>query len=96
MSTNLYDGIKAGLQALGLKTIITSEGVWRIRREESSPIIEVFKYELSGHGDILSPEFIEWRNRVPNTKDAVLTSPDAKDSNPKNADSDIKSDIMTS
>lgn len=41
--------------------MITSDGVWRIRRRERSPVIEVFKIEESGHGDILSREFIEWR-----------------------------------
>ena len=27
-------------------------------------MIEVFKSEESGHGDILSREFVEWRNRT--------------------------------
>lgn len=98
----------AGLSAPGLKNIITSEGVWRIRREQSSPVIQIFKYESSGYADILSPEFIEWRNQVPNTKDSAITSPDgkdgknskpinpdAKDSSPVNIDSDIKSDTVT-
>ncbi len=46
----------------GLKQTITTSGVWRIRRKERSPVIEVFKDEESGYGDILSAEFIEWRN----------------------------------
>lgn len=49
---------------LGLKATITSEGVWRITRKVRSPIIEVFKIEESGQGDILSLEFTQWRNRV--------------------------------
>ena len=51
--------------SLGLKTTITEDGVWRIRRRERSPVVEVFKQEESGHGDILLPVFVEWRNRAP-------------------------------
>ena len=46
----------------GLKQTITTDGVWRIRKMERSSLIEVFKHEDYGHGDILSPEFVEWRN----------------------------------
>lgn len=53
VSTNAYSGFKQ---------TITTDGVWRIRRRERSPVIEVFKNEESGYGDILSPEFVEWRN----------------------------------
>ena len=42
---------------------ITSPGVWRIRKREKVPFIEVFKCEESGYGDILSEEFVEWRQR---------------------------------
>lgn len=48
---------------LGLKATITTEGVWRIRKAEQSPCIEVFKLEESGHGDILSSEFVRWRQQ---------------------------------
>jgi RAT1-interacting protein len=37
------------------------EGVWRIRRQERSPIIEIFRMEETGYGDILSDEFLDWR-----------------------------------
>lgn len=40
---------------------MTGDGVWRIRRKERTPVIEVFKLEETGHGDILSDEFINWR-----------------------------------
>jgi RAT1-interacting protein len=43
---------------------ITEDGVWRIRRKERSPIIEVFRIEETGHGDILSDEFINWRIKL--------------------------------
>ena len=46
---------------LGLRQTITIDGVWRVRRREKSPVIEVFKREEYGHGEILSPEFVEWR-----------------------------------
>ncbi|ODM20454.1 Protein rai1 [Aspergillus cristatus] len=51
-----------------LKTTITQDGTWRIRKAEKSPVIEVFKVEESGHGDILSPEFTAWRSKMENTE----------------------------
>jgi hypothetical protein len=47
---------------VGLKQSITSDGVWRIRRLENSPVIEILRYEETGHGDILHPDFIQWRS----------------------------------
>lgn len=52
---------------IGLKNTITEDGVWRIRRRERSPVIEVFKQEESGYGDILLPAFVEWRTRETTT-----------------------------
>jgi len=46
-----------------LKTVINADGVWRIRRHERTSVIEIFKIEESGHGDILSPAFVEWRSQ---------------------------------
>ncbi|EWZ45434.1 protein RAI1 [Fusarium oxysporum f. sp. raphani 54005] len=43
---------------------INDEGVWRIRREPQSPTIELFKVEETGHGDILSDEFKNWRIKL--------------------------------
>ncbi|KGQ01670.1 hypothetical protein PAAG_11663 [Paracoccidioides lutzii Pb01] len=45
-----------------LKLVINDEGLWRIRRQEKSPVIEVFKLEDSGHGGILSQSFVDWRS----------------------------------
>ncbi|KAI5293751.1 decapping endonuclease targeting mRNA [Ascosphaera acerosa] len=45
-----------------LKETITSDGVWRIRMRERSSVIEVFRMEETGHGDILSDSFKEWRD----------------------------------
>jgi RAT1-interacting protein len=57
-----------------LKATITEDGVWRIRRKERSPAIEVFRVEETGHGDVLSDEFINWRIKLAlNTKEAVGT-----------------------
>lgn len=53
VSANVYSG---------LKETITTDGVWCIRRRERSPVVEVIKNERSGYGDILSPEFVEWRH----------------------------------
>jgi len=47
-----------------LKATITEGGVWRIRRKERSSNIEVFRVQQTGHGDILSEEFIHWRMKV--------------------------------
>lgn len=47
-----------------IKSKVTEEGVWRIRRKERSPTIDVFKVEETGHGDILSDEFINWRIKL--------------------------------
>jgi RAT1-interacting protein len=47
-----------------LKATVVGDGVWRIRRRERSSTIEVFKVEETGHGDILSDEFINWRIKL--------------------------------
>ena len=50
------------MQRKVLKTTITKEGVWRISRRERSRAIEVFKVD-EGHDQILTPEFLEWRQQ---------------------------------
>ncbi|RQM06459.1 hypothetical protein DH86_00002281 [Scytalidium sp. 3C] len=47
-----------------LRHTITGEGVWRIRRRNGSPEIEVYQIEEVGHGAILSDEFINWRIKL--------------------------------
>ncbi|KAI9766821.1 MAG: decapping endonuclease targeting mRNA [Geoglossum simile] len=47
-----------------LKETVIGGGVWRIRRREKSPIIELFKLEETGCGSILAPEFVEWRQHL--------------------------------
>lgn len=44
-----------------LKQTIVSDGVWKIRKREKSPVLEVFKIEETGTGDILSEDFVRWR-----------------------------------
>jgi hypothetical protein len=51
------------LTVAGLKGVVSEEGVWRIRRREKDSVIEVFKLEETGHGDILSPAFVKWRTQ---------------------------------
>lgn len=51
------NGLMIGLNA----TFTEDGGVWRIRKREKMPVIEVFKVEERGYGDILSKEFVEWR-----------------------------------
>ncbi|KAL8734484.1 MAG: hypothetical protein Q9166_001383 [cf. Caloplaca sp. 2 TL-2023] len=46
-----------------LKGTITDDGVWRIRKREKASVIEVFKHEETGYGNILSQEFVKWRFR---------------------------------
>ncbi|PWY83045.1 RAI1-domain-containing protein [Aspergillus heteromorphus CBS 117.55] len=47
-----------------LKSTIQEEGTWRIRKREKSSLIEVFKVEESGNGDIISPAFSAWRSKT--------------------------------
>ncbi|TFB02024.1 Decapping nuclease RAI1 [Trichoderma ghanense] len=48
-----------------LTQTINDEGVWRIsRRTAHSPLIEVYKVEETGHGDILTDEFKNWRIKL--------------------------------
>lgn len=46
-----------------LKTSITQEGTWRIRKREKVPVLEVFRVEETGTGDILSQAFLNWRSQ---------------------------------
>ncbi|KAL8701241.1 MAG: hypothetical protein Q9224_000586, partial [Gallowayella concinna] len=48
-----------------LKGTVIEDGVWRIRKREKATVVEVFRLEERGHGDILSQEFVEWRSRCP-------------------------------
>lgn len=53
---------RADVSIRGLsRTIVEDGGVWRIRKREKVPVIEVVKVEEIGHGDILSREFLHWR-----------------------------------
>ena len=52
----------AGGLLLGLKGVIRGDGVWRIRRQAGGHDIEVFKVAEHGHGEVLTEEFISWRN----------------------------------
>lgn len=47
-----------------LRMTINDEGVWRIRRTPQSPSIEVYKVDETGHGDILSDDFKNWRIKL--------------------------------
>ena len=58
-----------------LKKVIVGDGVWRIRRRERSPLIEVFQVEETGTGDILLREFLQWRTKGV-VDDEGLRSPD--------------------
>lgn len=44
--------------------MINDDGVWRIRRTPGSPIIEVWRFEETGHGNILTDDFINWRIKL--------------------------------
>ncbi|KAJ0355506.1 hypothetical protein COL154_000245 [Colletotrichum chrysophilum] len=47
-----------------LRQTVNDDGVWRIRRRPGSPMIEVFRIEEAGHGEILTDEFINWRIKL--------------------------------
>jgi RAT1-interacting protein len=64
---------KSKLTPIGLQKTIVSEGVWRIRRKDRSSTIEVFKIEESGHGSILSQEFVSWRENVDGSDRKIAT-----------------------
>lgn len=51
------------LTKTGLRETITGEGVWRIRRQAGRPEVEVFRISETGHGNILTDEFLSWRTR---------------------------------
>lgn len=66
-----------------LKSTITGDGTWRIRKREKVPVLEVFKVEESGTGDILSQAFLNWRTEeMPSIRDG-----DAKDTFPDHSNS---------
>ncbi|KAL1959981.1 hypothetical protein VTO42DRAFT_649 [Malbranchea cinnamomea] len=46
-----------------LRSIIRDEGTWRIRKQEKTPTIEIFKVDETGHGGILSDAFVQWRSQ---------------------------------
>ncbi|CAH0024279.1 unnamed protein product [Clonostachys rhizophaga] len=54
----------AGIFLEWLTQNINDEGVWRISRKPQSPIIEVYRVQDTGHGDILSEEFKNWRIKL--------------------------------
>ncbi|KAK2603748.1 decapping endonuclease targeting mRNA [Conoideocrella luteorostrata] len=47
-----------------LRKTVSDEGVWRIRRQPGSEVVEVFRVEETGHGEILSDEFKNWRIKL--------------------------------
>ena len=49
---------------VGLKSVVNDEGLWRIRRRQGDPLIEVYKMEETGHGDIISDDFKNWRIKL--------------------------------
>lgn len=63
------------LLSAGLRTKIDDEGVWRIRRRARDTHIEVYKTnETTGHGRILTDEFINHRIKL-----ALPPAPDDDD-----------------
>lgn len=55
-----------------LRQTIVGRGVWKIRRRQGSPIVEVFRIQDTGHGEIVSQEFVEWRQKMQALKVAEL------------------------
>ncbi|KAL4967256.1 DXO/RAI1 family decapping nuclease [Aspergillus stella-maris] len=47
-----------------LKTTIQESGTYRLKKAEKSSLIEVYKIEESGTGDILSQAFLSWRTKT--------------------------------
>jgi hypothetical protein len=62
--------------------VITEDGVWRIRKREKVPKLEVYKLEESGHGDILSENFVHWRTyELPRYAEAKVQVPQSLTTN---------------
>lgn len=62
--------------------MITEDGVWRIRKREKVPKLEVYKLEESGHGDILSENFVHWRTyELPHYAEAKVQAPQSSTTN---------------
>ncbi|KAM4056204.1 RAI1 like PD-(D/E)XK nuclease domain-containing protein [Hirsutella rhossiliensis] len=47
-----------------LSKMIKDEGVWRIARRQHSSVIELYRVEATGHGNILPEEFKNWRIKL--------------------------------
>lgn len=65
-----------------LRNVITDEGVWRIKRNPKSPTIEIFKVEETGHGSIVTDEFINWRIRLSLIQAQSVHTKDTQDGQP--------------
>lgn len=54
--------------SIGIQQVIKADpqqsGVWRIRFDAKSKVVELFKVEETGHGRILTDEFVNWRTRL--------------------------------
>ncbi|KAK5135342.1 hypothetical protein LTR04_004619, partial [Oleoguttula sp. CCFEE 6159] len=64
---NVCINFAAGFLDVLRKTVGTGTeegGVWRIRRRQRSPVIEIWKVEEAGTGGILSREFVAWREEL--------------------------------
>lgn len=60
-----------------MRDTITGDGVWKIKKRQGSSSIEVYKVEEDGTGNILSQEFLDWREGRTGTGDADgLKEPD--------------------
>lgn len=47
-----------------IRSTMDDDGVWRIRRRARSSVIEMFKIEETGHGRVLTDDFINWRIKL--------------------------------
>ena len=51
-----------------LKRTITKDGVWKMRRTERASTIELWKVEETGYGEVLSRDFVDWRQELARRK----------------------------
>lgn len=66
---NGYAGKSIVTVVTGLKGVVRGDGVWRIRRQDGSPLIELFKIGESGTGSVLPDSFKSWRAQFDNQKE---------------------------
>lgn len=68
LCVNFTTAVLAWLHA----SLVGKQGVWRIRRRPGAAVIELFQITPTGHGHILTQEFLDWRNWLDGIEDSSV------------------------